>query len=119
MKQRSSASAALSPQETFFNNTSVTDEQRDLLKGVDFVLEENLPLSSIEKQSFRIFSRTTHNFGSKRSKRTLYHLIGIATKKISLEMSKAKQGAAARSGWTFPGAHCVGLFGCCLILKKM
>ena len=73
----------------------------------------------MEKQSFRNFSKTTHKFGSKRLKGTLHHLTGITKKKISLETSEAKQGALEHDRWTMSGVHCVGLFGCYLILKKI
>jgi len=43
------------PTGIFFNAASVTEEQKDLYRWADLILEENLPLCSIEKRSFRSF----------------------------------------------------------------
>ena len=64
-------------------------------------MEENLPLYSIEKQSFSDFSKTAHEFRSKRLTATLHHIADVVKQKMSPDMKEAKQGEMTHDRQTF------------------
>ncbi len=106
------------PTGSFFNVASMTEQQQDLFRWADLILEENLPLSTIEKKSFRSFGKVKHNFGVKRMKDTLSALSDIVKGKIADELKDTKHGAIMHDGWTMSGVHYIGLFACYIIKRK-
>lgn len=95
-----------------FNFSSVTDEHKDMHTWLDFILEENIHLSSVENVNYRKFTKAKHIFSYQRMKDVSKYIVQGVEERIALEMKKAGRGAVMYDGWSMAGIHYIGVFAC-------
>ena len=86
--------------EESFNIALATKVQKDLHGRIRFLVQKNLPLSRIENNEFREFSKHKTNFSVKRMRATMHKLVEGAEEKIKMEMKEASRGAILHGDWS-------------------
>jgi len=79
---------------------SVNREYEDMYGWLDFILEENIALSAVEKKSDRKFSQFETVFTYKRMKEMVSHLSMICGSSLEIKLKEAGRGAIMYDGWS-------------------
>lgn len=77
-----------------------------------FLIEENVHLMAIMKQSYRDFAGTEFNFSYKTASDLIKNLTELVEAPLSKEMKEAGHGAIMYDAWTSADIHYIGLFAC-------
>ena len=95
-----------------FDVNQLTQEQKDLNGWLTFILSESLPLSVVEKPSYRKQSKYCHRFSLCRMSETVRKLTQMVEKPIAREMKEAGRGTLMHDAWSKGGVHYIALYAC-------
>lgn len=97
---------------TSFCDYSLTPQLCEMIQWVKLVVLEDLPIRTVEKDSFRRFGKMQCKFSAKTFKSLLDELVKLVEGILKKEMVAAKHGAIIHDAWTKGGIHYVGLMTC-------
>lgn len=99
----------------FRTAAGLTQENEAMHDYIRLIVMKNLPITTVEDEFYRSFSKWPFEFGVKRVRRVMFALTEIVENKIGDEMVKARFGAIMHDGWTKGGVHYIGIFSCYLV----
>lgn len=95
-----------------YDLTSASQLHQDLYSWLDFIIDENIPITACKKISYCKFSGTQTTFSYKKMKGVMQTLVRIREREVLDEMKKAGHGGIMHDVWTCAGLHYVALFAC-------
>ena len=96
-----------SSQEVFADTS--TDREQAMFAYLKLIVMSNAPLSCVEDDNYRSFSKFKCQFGRKLVRQVIFSVVEKAEHRIAAEMRSTK-GSIIHDSWTFNGCHYVGLF---------
>ncbi len=96
----------LSSQEIFEGTSS--EREKAILSYLELIVMTNAPLSCVENEYYRNFSKHDYHFSRRWVKQILFSVAEKVENRISAEM-KSTKGAIMHDGWTFGRCHYIGL----------
>jgi hypothetical protein len=96
----------------FFMKWSATAAEKAMHDYIELIVCKSLPITAVEDQLYRKFSKHTSKFGVKRIREVIFQLVELTEKIITKELKAAPCGAIMHDGWSCCGTHYVGVFAC-------
>ena len=93
---------------------NITEKENAIADWIELIVEESLPLTVIQKKSFRNFYGGVDwlVFSKEKLKETLYNMVEIVEGQISAEMKDTTRGSILHDGWMKNVVHFVAIFSC-------
>ena len=87
-----------------------TIKDGEVYDWIKMIVRQNLPLSVVENDEYRIVFKHKKKYSRKLIKRILFHLVTMVEDNIKKDLKEANYGALMHDGWSKYGTHYVALF---------
>lgn len=95
--------------EEYFKS-KVTPRVKAIYAYLLLIIMHNMPLSIVEMQNVRNFSKYTEKFSRATLRKVILKLTELVEQRISRELKAAHVGTILHDGWSYGGVHYIGLF---------